>query len=186
MYKQMKSSFVSEYKERSPIYKARITMWRADPPVNRIPGPTNIARARELGYKAKEGVLVARVRVIGGKKKRDTVGGGRKPSKSGRFFSPSKSIQSIAEERAARRFSNTEVLNSYFIGQAGSDWFYEVILLDRNAPQVASDPQYAGLLAQRGRAYRGLTYSGRTHRGIAAKGYGTLKRRPSKKANLRS
>ena len=186
MYKQMKSSFTQGYRERSQLYKDRLTAWRADPPVKRTEGPTNIARARELGYKAKEGVIMARVRVKGGKKKRNTPGGGRKPSKAGRFFSPSKSIQSIAEERAARRFTNTEVLNSYFVGQAGSDWFYEVILLDRSSPSMQADYNYKGMLAQRGRAYRGMTHSGRKHRGIALSGYGTIKRRPSKRANLRS
>ena len=186
MYKQMKGTFASEYRERSQLYKARMVAWRADPPVKRVDGPTNIARARELGYRAKEGVLVARVRVKGGKKKRDTPGGGRKPSKSGRFFSPANSIQSIAEGRAARRFQNTEVLNSYFVGKAGSDHFYEVILLDRASPSVRADSQYAAVASQRGRAYRGMTHSGRRHRGIAIRGYGTLKRRPSKRANLRS
>lgn len=184
MYKQMKSAFTQGYKERSQLYKDRLTAWRADPPVKRVEGPTNIARARELGYKAKEGVMVARVRVKGGKKKRNMPGGGRKPSKAGMFFSPSKSIQSIAEERAARRFTNTEVQNSYFVGQAGSDWFYEVILLDRSSRPVMADAGYRNVLAQRGRAYRGMTYSGRKHRGIAAVGYGTMRGRPSKRSSL--
>lgn len=186
MYKEMKNSFEREYKERDQLYKSRIVAWRTEPPVKRVDKPTNITRARELGYKAKPGVMVARVRVKGGKKKRDTAGGGRKPSKSGRYFSPSKSVQSIAEDRAARRFSNTEVLNSYFVGSAGSDKFYEVILLDRSSPSVMADRQYVGVISQRGRSYRGLTYSGRTHRGLAVKGYGTIKRRPSKRGNLRS
>ncbi len=186
MYKEMKTSFINEYKQRNEIYRNRITQWRSEQPVKRIEKPTNIARARELGYKAKTGVLVVRVRVKGGKKKRDTVGGGRKPSKSGRFFSMTKSLQAIAEERAARRYSNCEVLNSYFIGDAGSDKFFEIILIDRNAPQILADPEYKRIIAQKGRAYRGLTYVGRRHRGIAIKGYGTIKRRPSKRANLRS
>lgn len=184
MYKQMKSSFTQGYRERSNLYKERLTAWRADPPVKRVDGPTNIARARELGYRAKEGVIIARVRVKGGKKKRNKPGGGRKPSKAGMFFSPSKSIQSIAEERAARRFTNTEVLNSYFVGQAGSDWFYEVILLDRSSRPVQADTGYMDVLAQRGRAYRGMTRSGRKHRGLVAVGYGTIRGRPSKRKSV--
>jgi len=186
MYKEMKGSFQAGYKERSDLYKQRMVSWRADPPVKRIDGPTNITRARELGYRAKQGVLVARVRVKGGKKKRDTVGGGRKPSKSGRFFSPGKSTQAIAEERAVRRFSNCEVLNSYFVGDAGSERFYEVILLDRSSPSILHDSVFKGIVMQKGRAYRGLTLKGRKHRGIWVKGYGTIKRRPSKRGNLRS
>lgn len=186
MYKSVKATFASEYKSRPQIYKDRITRWRADPPIKRIEKPTNIAKARQVGYKAKEGVIVVRVRVKGGKKKKEAVGGGRKPSKSGRFFSISKSTQSIAEDRAARRFPNTEVLNSYFIGSAGSDRFFEIILLDRASSSILSDPNYRGVVEQKGRSYRGLTYSGRKHRGIAVKGYGTIKRRPSKRSNLRS
>ena len=186
MYREMKKSFESEYKERPEIYRERLTQWRADPPIKRIAKPTNIARARELGYKAKIGVVVARVRVKGGKKKRVTAGGGRKPSKSGRFFSRSKSLQSIAEERASRKFSNCEVLNSYFIGSAGSDKFFEIILLDKSASQISADPEYQRIIRHSGRAFRGLTHAGRKHRGIAVKGYGTIKRRPSKRSNLRS
>jgi large subunit ribosomal protein L15e len=186
MYKAMKKSFATEYKERPTIYKNRLIQWRAEPPVYRVDKPTNIARAREVGYKAKPGVIVVRVKVKGGTKKRVTAGGGRKPSKSGRYFSRSKSLQSIAEERAARKFSNCEVLNSYFVGASGSDKFFEIILLDRASPVIKSDPNYMQVIAQQGRAFRGMTHSGRKHRGLANKGYGTIKRRPSKRSNLRS
>ncbi len=184
MYSQMKETFKNEYKEGSDTYRQRLTLWRSQPVITRADGPTNITRARELGYRAKEGVLIARVRLKGGKSKRAMHGGGRKPSKSGRFFSRAKSLQSIAEERAATRFSNCEVLNSYFVGQSGSDKFYEVILIDKASPSVQS--LYSGMLSQKGRAYRGLTHSGRKHRGIATRGYGTIKRRPSRRAGFRS
>jgi large subunit ribosomal protein L15e len=179
----MKEAFQKEYKQRSDIYKARITQWNAGSSITRINKPTNITRARELGYKAKEGILMARVKVRGGKSKREAPDGGRKPSKSGRFFSRAKSLQAIAEERAATRFSNCEVLNSYFIGAAGTDKFYEIILLDRSNKAIQNSPQYKSILAQRGRAYRGMTHQGRKHRGLAHKGYGTIKLRPSKRTN---
>ena len=186
MYKQMQETFINEYKERSQEYKARIVRWSAEPPVNRIEKPTNIARARELGYKAKEGILVARVRVLGGKKKRPMFSGGRKPSKSGRYFSRQKSVQSIAEERAGRRFTNCEVLNSYFVGEAGATKFYEVILLDKSHPAITSDPIYRNVVAQQRRATRGLTHSGRKHRGIGQSGYGSAKNMPSVRRNFRA
>ena len=185
-YKSMKQTFQSEYKERASIYKERIVKWSTEPPVTRVEKPTNIARARELGYKAKEGVIVARVRVLGGTKKRATVGGGRKPSKSGRFFSRRKSVQSIAEERAGKRFTNCEVLSSYFVGEAGSNKFYEVIMLEKANPVILSDNQYRNAVMQSHRAERGLTYAGRLHRGLATRGYGTVKFRPSKRKHDRS
>jgi large subunit ribosomal protein L15e len=167
MYKQMKQSFESEYKQRSDIYKERVVRWNAEPSVSRIEKPTNIARARELGYKAKPGVVVVRVKIVKGKRKKDNWGGGRKPSKSGRFFSMQKSLQSIAEERASRKFANTEVLNSYFIGGTGQSKFFEVILLDRANPSILNDRSYSTIVGQRGRAFRALTASGRTHRGVS-------------------
>lgn len=167
MYGQMKKSFISEYKQRTDLYKGRTVVWNAEPSVNRIDKPTNIARARELGYKDKPGVVVVRVKIVKGKRKRDNWGGGRKPSKSGRFFSMQKSLQSIAEERASRKFMNTEVLNSYFIGGTGSSKFFEVILLDRANPSITNDRVYGTIVNQKGRAFRALTASGRTHRGIS-------------------
>lgn len=180
MYKQMKQTFASEYKNRTDLYKSHIVKWSAEPTVIRVDKPTNVARARTLGYKAKEGVLVVRVKVKGGSKKRKQAGGGRKPSKSGRYFNFVKSSQKIAEERASRKFLNCEVLNSYFVGSAGSKSFYEVILLNRDEPTIKSDPIYQNIIKQRGRAFRGLTSAGRKHRGISRKRFGAHKMRPSK------
>lgn len=178
-YEYMKRTMQSEYKARSPQLKARLVTWRRGPPLLKIDRPTNIARAHELGYKAKQGVILVRVRVGRGLSKRRKPRRGRKPSKYGRFYAYRKSLQSICEERAARRFLNCEVLNSYFVGEDGNNKFYEVILLDRAHPAIASDPQYTNLLGQRGRAFRGMTSSGRKHRGIIRKGFGTNKNRPS-------
>ena len=80
-------------------------------------------------------------------------------SKSGRFYSRGKSLQAIAEERAARRFINCEVLNSYFVGDTGTTAFYEVMLLDRSSPSVLARKDYVGVINKRGRAFRSLTKS---------------------------
>ncbi len=179
IYQHIDRTFQEEYAQRSEILKRRITEWRNEPAVARIERPTNIARARKLGYKAKEGVVVARVKVERGLRKRQKVRGGRKPSKNGRFFAMRKSLQSIAEDRAARRFSNCEVLNSYYVGEDGSYKFFEAILLDKSHPAITSDPYYAGIVKAKGRAYRGLTSSGLKHRGMRMKGFGTMQNRPS-------
>ena len=114
MYKYIDSTLQQQYKDRDENFRNKIIKWRAEPSVNRIERPTNIARARELGYKAKQGIIVARVRIVKGRRMREKNRGGRKPSKSGRFFSMHKSFQSMAEERAARKFINCEALNSCF------------------------------------------------------------------------
>lgn len=165
-YKHIKQTMITEYKERPQLYRSKITAWSAAGTVERVERPTNLARARTLGYKAKEGVVLVRVGVNKGKSKRKTSSGGRKPSKSGRYFSRAKSSQAIAEERAARKFSNCEVLNSYFIGESGIKSFYEVIMLDRASKRVQGDPSYSRVIGRKNRAYSGLTASGRRHRGI--------------------
>ena len=139
------------------MYRARIAAWRKQAPVVRAEKPTNLARARTLGYKAKEGFIIARARVERGKRKRLIHMRGRKPSKSGHFYARHKSLQLIAEERAGKRYRNCEVLNSYFVGDDGQYKFYEVIL---------ADPIKTGLNLQKGRAFRGLTSQGKKMRGM--------------------
>jgi large subunit ribosomal protein L15e len=178
-YKHMLESFQSGYKERSSLLKGRIIVWRRESPVQKIEKPTNVARARELGYKAKQGVVMARVRVGRGLSKRRKIKAGRKPSKSGMFYAYRKSLQAMAEERAAKKFSNCEVLNSYYVGEDGEYKFFEVILLDAAHPAILNDPVYASVATQRGRADRGITSMGRKHRGLLHKGFGTNQGRPS-------
>ena len=165
-YKYIKESIENEYRTRDDALKSKITNWRKESPVARVLKPSNVARARELGYKAKQGVIIVRVRVKKGKRKRVKPRGGRKPSKNGRFFAYDMSLQAMAENRAARRFGNCEVLNSYYVGEDGTYRFFEAILLDRAHPAVSEDRNYSGVVMQRGRAYRGLTSAGRRHRGL--------------------
>jgi len=156
-YKYMEEAFRKRYAARSPEYKKRIAEWNRGPPIVRVEKPLNIARARELGYKAKKGFVVVRVRVPKGLRKREKPRKGRKPSKYGRFFSPKLSHQAIAEQRAARGYRNLEVLNSYWVGGDGSNDYFEVIL---------ADPRATGIPLQKGRAFRGLTAAGRKARGL--------------------
>ncbi len=184
-YERIQQTFQEEYKARSEDYRHRLTAWRKESTVVRAERPTNLARARELGYKAKQGVVIARVRVRRGRRMRPKPDLGRKPSKAGRFFSPGKSLQRQAEERASRRFINCEVVNSYWVGEDGTNKFFEVILVDRAHPAIMSDKTYAALAAQRGRAFRGLTAAGRKGRGLRAKGIGAEKVRPSLRAHAK-
>ena len=160
-YKQIQKTFIREYQERSPLYKLRVRAWKKEPTVVRSDRPTNLARARTLGYRAKPGYIIARVMIDKGMRKRPKPAGGRKPSKSGRFFSPGKSHRQMAEEKAARRYSNCEVLNSYWVGEDGQTTFFEVILVERDKPGV-----YENAKLRRGRAFRGLTSTGRKARGL--------------------
>ncbi len=161
---------------RESIMRQRLIEWRREPVVSRIEGPTKLDRARRLGYKAKQGFVIVRVRVKKGRRKRPKPGGGRVPKRAGRFFTLNKSKQQVAEEKAARKFPNLEVLNSYFVGQDGVSKWFECIMIDPNHPSIKKDRAAAGAARKRGRTFRGLTSAGKKSRGLRKKGKGSEKR----------
>ena len=125
---------------------------RKEPAILRIERPTRLDRARSIGYKAKQGVLVVRSRTTKGRTKRPKIKKGRRPKRYGRTrLSPGKSDQRIAEERASKKYPNCEVLNSYWVGQDGSYKWYEVIMVDRDHPAIKADKQLGRAAAKRGR-----------------------------------
>jgi large subunit ribosomal protein L15e len=87
-----------------------------------------------------------------------------------------KNMRLIAEERAARKFPNLEVLNSYWVWEDGRFKWYEVIMVD---PAILPDHPIAD---QTGRAFRGITSAGREVRGLRNRGLGAEKFRPSRNA----
>lgn len=162
--------------------------WRRTLAVTRVEKPSKLARARSLGYKAKQGVVVARVRVRRGGRRKKRPSLGRRPKRMAvRKLVPKKSIRLIAEERAARKYPNLEVLNSYSLGTDGRYHYYEVIMLDPSHPVVRGDPDFSWVVdaAQKGRVHRGLTRAGRAARGLSKKGKGSEKIRPSVRARRR-
>ena len=63
--------------------------------------------------------------------------------------------------------------------------FFDVTsVLERNNPNITSDPNYKNIVTQIGRAYRGLTSAGKKHRGISKKRYGAHTLRPSKNRSM--
>lgn len=166
----------------------RLVAWRRGPAISRIDRPTRIDRARELGYRAKQGYVVARARVRRGGRRKPRPMGGRKPKRRGLAkITMAKSIQRIAEERVAKRFPNLEVLNSYWVGEDGRHKYFEVILVDPQHPVIRRDPKINWICdpQHRGRAFRGLTSAGRKGRGLLYKGKGAEKVRPSVSAHER-
>ena len=160
-YEHIRKTFITEYKERSKPFKDRVRAWRRETTVVRAERPTNLARARTLGYRAKPGYVVVRVKIKKGMRKRPMPAGGRKPSKSGRYFSPKMSHRVFAEQKASRKYMNCEVLNSYWVGEDGQNSFFEVILIDKDIAGIKELAKF-----RRGRAFRGLTSAERKSRGL--------------------
>jgi len=145
------------------LMQERVIEWRSQPAILRVDKPTRIDRARRLGYKDKLGYVVVRVRVRRGGLRKQRPRAGRRQKRMGvTKFKPAKSVRLIAEERAAKRFPNLEVLNSYWVWQDGRYKWYEVLLVDRLLlPEL-------NLGKGRGRVFRGLTSAGRKVRGLVS------------------
>ncbi|MFZ8795498.1 MAG: 50S ribosomal protein L15e [Acidilobaceae archaeon] len=176
--------------EHGLLMRARLIEWRRQPSIVRVDTPTRLDRARELGYKAKQGVIVVRVRVRKGGRRKPRPNKGRRPKRMGVYgFAPAKSLRLIAEERAQAKYMNMVVLNSYYVGEDGRYKWYEVILVDPNHPSIKSDPELNWVCSgkHRGRPFRGLTSAGRKMRGLLkSRGLkGTHKYKWKKKARER-
>ena len=169
------------------LKRDRLISWRRETNVKRIDYPTNLLSARRLGYKAKNGFILARVRVPRGGKKRPTIRKGRRSRNYGQRFVMGRSYQWIAEQRANKQFRNLEVLNSYQAGSDGMHYWFEVILLDPENPSIKKDKHVAWISSgkHKGRAQRGLTSAAKKSRGLGNKGKGAEKIRPSLRANKR-
>jgi len=155
-------------KVKAALHK-KLIVWRKQHTVERIEKPTRINRARSLGYKAKTGYVLARVKVRRGGRRRPAHHRGRKPSKAGLVhFTPGKSLQWVAEEKAQRKFPNLNVLNSYPVGEDGQYKWVEVILVDPNCPSIINDPKINWISnpVNRRRVFRGMTSAGKKARGL--------------------
>jgi large subunit ribosomal protein L15e len=164
------------------LRQERLKAWRQDMTVQRIERPTRLDRARALGYKAKQGIVVARVKVRRGGLRKSRYIRNRRTRHTGMAkITMAKSIQRIAEERAGRRFRNMEVLNSYWVGEDGKHKWYEVILINPSDPAIKSDKDlsWVGGNSHKKRAEHGKTSAGKRGRGLMIKGRGAEKRRPS-------
>lgn len=152
--------------------------------ITRVEKPSNIPRARSLGYKAKGGVIVVRAKIRKGSGTMERPRAARRHKRMGiNKRTRGKSIQRMAEERAARKYPNCEVLNSYFVGQDGKCKYFEIILIDREHPEIKADKDLSWICEKRGRAFRGVTSAGKKGRGLMYKGKGTEQVRPSVNAN---
>lgn len=160
--------------------KERMIEWRRSDAATVVDKPLRLDRARALGYKAKKGFVVIRIRVLRGGRKRERQGvKGRKSRKQYHRKILKMSYQWVAEIRAARKYPNLEVLNSYLLGKDGKHAFFEVIMVDASRPEIANDPTIAwiGTPANSHRAERGITSAARKSRGFRNKGH--YKVRPS-------
>jgi len=139
--------------------KERMIAWRAGESIETLDKPTDIGKARMLGYKDKKGFIMVRVRVVRGGRKRNSRKKGRRSKRQTIRKTLMINYRAVAEQRAQKKFPNLEVLNSYQIGKDGQHYFFEIILVDPQMPEIKSDKQVNFLCkdSNKNRALRGRT-----------------------------
>jgi len=141
LYKHLREAWKNPKKSYvEGLMRERAILWRRQPSIVRIGKPTRLDRARRLGYKAKKGFVLVRVKVRrGGRRKPRPILGRRQKRMGVTKFTPAKSLKLMAEERAARKHPNLEVLNSYWVWQDGTSKWFEVIMVDPSSPSIKTD-----------------------------------------------
>ena len=135
------------WKSKASELKSKAILWRTEPTIHRIQRPSRIDRARRLGYKAKQGIIVVRARVGRGGMRKQRPVSGRRPKHLGVIhIKQSISMRKVAERRVKEKFPNMEVLGSYYLYKDGNYFWYEVILADPNHPSISKDKEMRGRL----------------------------------------
>ncbi len=168
------------------ILRERMIEWRRSERFVKVEKPLRLDRARALGYKDKKGFVVIRVRLLRGGHKRTRPNKGRRSKRLHTRKNLKMNYKWIAEQRVAKKYENLEVLNSYLIGKDGKHYFYEVIMIDPERPEIKSDPDKNWITkpGNKGRVFRGLTSAGKKSRGLRKKSR-EMKVRPSIRAGGR-
>ncbi|EFE35219.1 uncharacterized protein ARB_06176 [Trichophyton benhamiae CBS 112371] len=122
--------------------------------IHRASRPSRPDKARRLGYKAKQGYVIYRIRGVNQLKYQ-------------------RSLRSTAEERVGKRCANLRVLNSYWINQDSTYKYYEIILVDPQHKAIRKDPRINWIVnpVHKHRESRGLTATGKKSCGLN-KGHG--------------
>ena len=129
-------------KENPIELRQKAVIWRNQNAVTRVEKPSRIARARRLGYKAKQGIIVVRMRVGTGGMRKERPRGGRRPKHLGvTKIKADVSMKQVSERRVLERYPNMKLLGSYFLYKDGMHYWFEIILADPSHPRIAKDKE---------------------------------------------
>jgi len=130
------------WRENAPSLRERAISWRKENAVTRIEKPSRIQKARRLGYKAKQGIIVVRMRVGTGGMRRKRPRSGRRPKHLGvTRIKADVSMKEVADRRVLERYPNMKLLGSYYLYKDGMHYWFEVILADPSHPRVSKDKE---------------------------------------------
>ncbi len=130
------------WRTNAPEIRSRVVSWRKQNALTRIDKPSRIQRARRLGYKAKQGIIVIRMRVGTGGMRRKRPRSGRRPKHLGvTRIKADVSMKAVAERRVLEKHPNMKLLGSYFLYKDGMHYWFEVILADPSHPRISKDKE---------------------------------------------
>jgi large subunit ribosomal protein L15e len=154
-------------------YILRIRCWeyRQLAAVHRAGKPSRPDKAHRLGYKAKQGYVIYRVRVRRGNRKREVYKGQTfgKPRNAGvNQLKHTMSMRLRAEQKVGKACPSLRVLNSYWVNSDTVYKYYEIILIDPSHNAIRNDGEVNWICnpVHKHREMRGLTAAGRVSRGI--------------------
>ena len=143
MYRQIGETWQKVFKEKSGDILQRAVELRRGPTMARIERPSRLDKARMLGYKAKEGVVMIRIRIAAGGMRRPRPTSGRRPKHLGVLRMKSdESVQKVAERRVWEKHANLKLLGSYLFWVDGKHRWYECVMVDPSHPAIKSDYDY--------------------------------------------
>jgi len=147
MHSYMAQTWLKMWRENSDELKSKAIAWRTEPTIHRIERPSRLDRARKLGYKAKQGIVVIRIKVGRGGMRKQRPVAGRRPKHIGVVhIKQGISMRKVAERRVGEKFPNLEVMGSYFLHKDGMNIWFEVILADPGHPAISKDKEMRGKL----------------------------------------
>jgi len=170
-YKYIRELWKQPKENIKDLWKQRLIDWRKQPVTKRIVRPTRLDKARSLGYKAKQGYIIVRQRLLRSARKRPKIRAGRRSKHFGQRKNLNLNYQHIAERRVAKKYPNLEVLNSYFVAKDGKYIWYEIILVDKAHPCIQNDKRISWIIEKQHtrRVFRGLTSAAMRSRGLKKK-----------------
>jgi large subunit ribosomal protein L15e len=153
------------------LQRLRCWEYRQLKAIHRASRPSRPDKARRLGYRAKQGYVIYRIRIRRGGRKRQVRKGqvcGKPAGQGVNQLKPSRSLRATAEERVGRKLGALRVLNSYWVAQDATYKYFEVILVDPFHKAIRRDARINWIAkpTMKHREMRGLTGAGKKSRGI--------------------
>lgn len=146
-YSEMSKTWQKVFSEKAGDISKRAIELRKGPTIARLERPSRLSKARMMGYKAKEGVVVVRIKLSRSGMRRPRPTSGRRPKHMGVLRMKSdEPVQHVAERRVLEKYPNLRLLGSYLFWQDGKHSWYECVMIDPLNPSIKSDYNYRRFL----------------------------------------